>query len=68
MIFIDPSTLGSSGIILGSPVFGSLSVVIITMGRLLSVNTCALAVAVQIIKRKLNIIFKDISLFHNEFH
>ena len=43
MIFIEANTLGSSGISMGSPVFGSLSVVMITMGRLLSVKVCAIA-------------------------
>ena len=43
MIFIEANTLGSSGISIGSPVLGSLSVVIITIGRLLSVKVCAIA-------------------------
>jgi hypothetical protein len=43
MIFIEANTLGSSGISMGKPVFGSLSVVIITMGKLLSVKVWPIA-------------------------
>jgi hypothetical protein len=41
MIFIEPGTLGSSTIGMGSPVEGSISVFSSTIGKLLLVNTCA---------------------------
>jgi hypothetical protein len=40
MIFIVANTFGSSKIASGEPVKGSVSVVIITIGKLLSVKVC----------------------------